>query len=114
VDALLEDVFSATCQSVRCYTEAHSEVLFHVATTFGAAARSRLTKCESVLVRHRKSSIDLVDQAPVVKSTRKAQLGKVPHALVLECIIIVEQDGVPLVPSSESSFDSPTVISQCP
>jgi hypothetical protein len=52
MDALLEDVFSATCQSVQCYTEAHSEVLFHIATTFGAAARSRLTKCESVLVHH--------------------------------------------------------------
>jgi hypothetical protein len=113
VDALLEDVFSATCRSARCYAEAHSETLFHVASTFGAAARSRLTKRESVLVRRRRSYTDLLDQVSVVKSARKAQLGKVPQALVLECITSVEQDGVPLVPSSEGLSDSPTVISQC-
>jgi hypothetical protein len=113
VDALLEDVFSAVCQSARCYAEVHSEALFHVAPTFGAAARSRLTKRESVLVRRRRSYTDLIDQAPVVKSARKAQPGKVPHALILDCITSVEQEGVPLVPSSEGLSDSPTVVSQC-
>jgi hypothetical protein len=113
VDALLEDVFSAACQSARCYAEVHSEALFHVAPTFGAAARSRLTKRESVHVRRRRSYTDLTDQAPVVKSARKAQPGKVPHALILDCTTSVEQDGVPLAPSSEGLSDSPTVLSQC-
>ncbi|KAI0307232.1 hypothetical protein B0F90DRAFT_1814016 [Multifurca ochricompacta] len=116
VDALLEDVFSAACHSARSYAEAHSETLFHVAPTFGAAARFRLTKRESVLVRRRRSYVDLVDQAQAaVRSSRKAHPGKMPLApLALECITSVEQDGVvPLMQSPEGLFDSPTVISQC-
>jgi hypothetical protein len=114
VDALLEDVFSAACRSARCYAGAHSEALFHVAPTFGAAARSRITKRESVVVRRRKSYTDLLEQTQTIKPARKALPGKVSPALVLECITNVEQDGVPtMVPSTEGLFDSPMVISQC-
>lgn len=111
VDALLEDVFSTACHSARSYAEAHSEALFHVAPTFGAAARSRLTKRESVVVRRRRSYIDLVDQAQALMSTRKPQPEKGPPALALDCITSVE-DGV-VVPSPGDLFDSPIVTSQC-
>ncbi|KAH9062772.1 hypothetical protein EDB87DRAFT_1710385 [Lactarius vividus] len=110
VDSLLEDVFSTACHSARSYAGAHSETLFHVAPTFGAAARSRLTKRESVVVHRRKSYIDFVDQAQVLRPTRKLQPDKGPPALALECITGVE-DGV--VPLMRELFDSPTVTSQC-
>lgn len=113
VDALLEDVFSTACHSARSYAEAHSEALFHVAPTFGAAARSRLTKRESVVVRRRKSYIELVDQAQALRSTRKSQSDKGPPAFALECITNVEDGVVPLVQSPGDLFDSPTVTSQC-
>src|SRR6266702_2632342 len=113
VDALLEDVFSTACHSARSYAEAHSEALFHVAPTFGAAARSRLTKRESVVVRRRKSYIDLVDQPQALRSTRKLQPDKGPPVLALECITGVEDGVVPLVQSPGDLFDSPTVTSQC-
>lgn len=107
VDALLEDVFSAACHSARSYAEAHSETLFHVSPTFGAAARSRLTKRESVHVRRRRSYVEFAQAA---KATRKAQQSKAPPTLALDCITTVEQVGV--VPSPECLFDSP-VASQC-
>lgn len=114
VDALLEDVSSAACHSARSYAEAHAETLFHVSPTFGAAARSRLTKRESVHVRRRRSFTDLAERALAVKATRKAQSRKAPPALALDCITTVEQAGVaPLVPSPDGLFDSPTVVSQC-
>ena len=114
VDALLEDVFSAACLSARSYAGAHSETLFHVSPKFGAAARSRLTKRESVHVRRRKSYVDLADRSQSVKATRKVQPAKVPPILALDCITGVEQVGVvPLVPSPDGLFDSPTVVSQC-
>lgn len=114
VDALLEDVFSAACLSARSYAGAHSETLFHVSPKFGAAARSRLTKRESVHVRRRRSYIDLTDRPQSVKATRKGQSAKVPPILALDCITSVEQVGVvPLVPSPDGLFDSPTVVSQC-
>ena len=109
VDALLGDVFSAACHSARSYAEAHSETLFHVSPTFGAAAKSRLTKRESVHVRRRRSYVDLADRSQPVKTTRKVQQAKVPP-LALDCIMNVEQVGV-VVPSLDSSFDSPTVCS---
>ena len=109
VDALLGDVFSAACHSARSYAEAHSETLFHVSPTFGAAARSRLTKRESVLVRRRKSYVG--DRSQSVKVTRKVLEAKVPP-LALDCITSVEQVGV-VVPNLDGSFDSPTVVSQC-
>jgi hypothetical protein len=112
VDALLEDVFSTACHSARSYAEAHSEALFHVAPTFGAAARSRLTKRESVVVRRRKSYIDLIDQAQGLRSARKPQPDKGLPALPLGCITSVE-DGIPLVQSPGDLFDSPLVTSQC-
>jgi hypothetical protein len=49
----LEDVFSAAFHSAPSYAEAHC-VAFHVSPTFGAAARSRLTKRESVRLRCRR------------------------------------------------------------
>ncbi|KAF8272502.1 hypothetical protein EI94DRAFT_1718174 [Lactarius quietus] len=113
VDALLEDVFSTACHSARSYAEAHSEALFHVAPTFGAAARSRLTKRESVVVRRRKSFIDLVDQAQALRSARKVQPDKGPPALALECVTSVEGGLIPLVQSPADLFDSPTVTSRC-
>ena len=113
VDALLEDVFSTACHSARSYAEAHSEALFHVAPTFGAAARSRLTKRESVVVRRRKSFIDLVDQAQALRSARKPQPDKVPPALTMECITGVEDGVITLVQSPADLFDSPTVTSRC-
>jgi len=114
VDALLEDVFSAACNSARSYAEAHSESLFHVSPTFGAAARSRLTKRESVHVRRRRSYVELADRTQSVKATRKARPVKVP-VLGLDCVISAEQIAiVPPVPSPDGLFDSPTtVISQC-
>ena len=108
VDGLLEDVFSAACHSARSYAEAHSETLFHVSPTFGASARSRLTKRESVLVRRRRSYVDFTQ---AVKATRKAQPGQVPPTLALDCITSVEH--VTVAPSSDGLFDSPTVVSQC-
>jgi hypothetical protein len=114
VDALLEDVFSAACHSARSYAEAHSEMLFHVSPTFGAAARSRLTKRESVLVRRRRSYVELTDRPQSVKATRNIQQAKVPSMLALDCITIIEQVGVePLVPSPDGLglFDSPTQCS---
>jgi hypothetical protein len=112
VDALLEDVFSSACHSARSYAEAHSEMLFHVSPTFGAAARSRLTKRESVLVHRRRSYVDLTDRSQSVKAMRNIQQAKVPSMLALDCITIVEQVGVePLVPSPDSLFDSPTQCS---
>jgi hypothetical protein len=113
VDALLEDVFSTACHSARSYAEAHSEALFHVAPKFGAAARSRLTKRESVVVRRRKSFIDLVDQAQALRSARKPQPDKVPPALTMECITGVEDGVITLVQSPADLFDSPTVTSRC-
>ncbi|KAI0268337.1 hypothetical protein BC834DRAFT_968530 [Gloeopeniophorella convolvens] len=113
IDALLEDVFSPTCHQARSYAEAHSEALFHVAPTFGAAARSRLTKRESVLVRRRRSYIDLVDEPQGAKSARKVPI-KAPPALALECITNAGRDvTIPLVHSPDSLLDSPTVVSQC-
>ena len=111
VDALLGDVFSAACHSARSYAEAHSETLFHVSPTFGAAAKSRLTKRESVLVRRRRSTDRSLDRSQSVKVTRKVLEAKVPP-LSLDCITNVEQVGV-VVPSLDGSFDSPTVVSQC-
>jgi hypothetical protein len=108
VDALLEDVFSVACHSARSYAEAHSETLFHVSPTFGAAAKSRLTKRESVHVRRRRSYVEITQ---AVKATRKVQQSKVPPTLALDCITTVEQVGV--VPSPDCLFDSPTVASQC-
>jgi len=108
VDALLEDVFSAACHSARSYAEAHSETLFHVSPTFGAAARSRLTKRESVHVRRRRSYVEFTQ---AVKATRKVQPGRVPPTLALDCITSVEQVGV--VPGPEGLFDSPMLVSQC-
>jgi hypothetical protein len=108
VDALLEDVFSTACHSARSYAEAHSEMLFHVSPNFGAAARSRLSQRESVLVRRRKSYVEFTQ---TVKTTRKAQPCKVPPTLALDCITSVEQVGV--APSPDCLFDSPTVVSQC-
>jgi hypothetical protein len=114
VDALLEDVFSAACLSARSYAGAHSETLFHVSPKFGAAAKSRLTKRESVLVRRRRSYVDLADRPQSLKASRKVQPPKVPPILALDCITSVEQVGiVPLVPSPDGLFDSPTVVSQC-
>ncbi|KAH9006891.1 hypothetical protein EDB86DRAFT_2793933 [Lactarius hatsudake] len=113
VDALLEDVFSTACHSARSYAEAHSETLFHVAPTFGAAARSRLTKRESVVVNRRKSYIDFIDQAQALKPTRKPQPDKGPPTLALECITGVEDGVVPLMQSPGDLFDSPIVTSQC-
>jgi hypothetical protein len=109
VDGLLEDVFSSACHSARSYAEAHSEALFHVSPTFGAAARSRLTKRESVLVRRRRSYVEF---SQAVKATRKVQPSKVPPMLALDCITSVEQH-VGIVPSPDGLFDSPTVVSQC-
>jgi hypothetical protein len=111
VDALLEDVFSTACHSARSYAEAHSEALFHVAPTFGAAARSRLTKRESVVVRRRKSFTELVDQVQALRSARKVQPDKMPPTLALECIT-GDEDGV-IVQSPADLFDSPTVTSRC-
>lgn len=108
VDALLEDVFSAACHSARSHAEARSEMLFHVSPTFGAAARSRLTKRESVHVRRRRSYVEFAQD---VKATRRVQPSKAPPTLALDCITSVEQVGV--VPSPECLFDSPTVLSQC-
>lgn len=108
VDALLEDVFSAACHSARSYAEAHSETLFHVSPTFGAAARSRLTKRESVHVRRRRSYVEFTQ---AVKAPRKVQPGKAPPTLALDCITSVEQVGV--VPGPEGLFDSPMLVSQC-
>ncbi|KAH9049117.1 hypothetical protein EDB84DRAFT_1454180 [Lactarius hengduanensis] len=113
VDALLEDVFSTACHSARSYAEAHSETLFHVAPTFGAAARSRLTKRESVVVNRRKSYIDFIDQAQALRPTRKPQLDRGPPTLALECITGVEDGVVPLMQSPGDLFDSPIVTSQC-
>lgn len=113
VDALLEDVFSTACHSARSYAEAHSETLFHVASTFGAAARSRLTKRESVVVNRRKSYIDFIDQAQALRPTRKPQLDRGPPTLALECITGVEDGVVPLMQSPGDLFDSPIVTSQC-
>jgi hypothetical protein len=113
VDALLEDVFSAACHSARSYAEAHSESLFHVSPTFGAAARSRLTKRESVHVRRRRSYVDLADRFQSGKATRKARPAKVP-VLALDCVTGAEQVLImPPVPSPDGLFDSPTVVSQC-
>lgn len=112
VDALLEDVFSTACHSARSYAEAHSEALFHVAPTFGAAARSRLTKRESVVVRRRKSFTELVDQVQAVRSARKLQLDRAPPTLALECITGDEDGIIPLVQSPADLFDSPTVTSR--
>ncbi|KAF8505701.1 hypothetical protein F5888DRAFT_1575584, partial [Russula emetica] len=113
VDALLEDVFSAACHSARSYAGAHSESLFHVSPTFGAAARSRLTKRESVHVRRRKSYVDLANQFQSGKATRKARPAKVP-VLALDCVTGAEQLMImPSVPSPDGLFDSPTVVSQC-
>lgn len=112
VDALLEDVFSTACHSARSYAEAHSEALFHVAPTFGAAARSRLTKRESVVVRRRKSFTELVDQAQALRSVRKLQPDKGPPTLTLECITGDEDGLIPLVQSPADLFDSPTVTSR--
>ena len=113
VDALLEDVFSAACHSARSYAEAHSESLFHVSPTFGAAARSRLTKRESVHVRRRRSYVDLADRFQSGKATRKARPAKVP-VLGLDCVTGAEQVVImPPVPSPDGLFDSPTVVSQC-
>lgn len=106
VDALLEDVFSTACHSARSYAEAHSETLFHVSPKFGAAAKSRLSQRESVLVRRRRSYVEFTQ---TVKSTRKAQLCKVPPTLALDCITSIEQ----VSPSPDCLFDSPTVVSQC-
>jgi hypothetical protein len=113
VDALLEDVFSAACHSARSYAEAHSEALFHVSPTFGAAARSRLTKRESVHVRRRRSYVDLADRFQSGKATRKARPAKVP-VLALDCVTGAGQVVIiPPVPSPDGLFDSPTVLSQC-
>ena len=112
VDALLEDVFSTACHSARSYAEAHSEALFHVAPTFGAAARSRLTKRESVVVRRRKSFTELVDQAQALRSARKPQPDKGPPTLTLECITGDEDGLIPLVQSPADLFDSPTATSR--
>jgi hypothetical protein len=113
VDALLEDVFSTACHSARTYAEAHSETLFHISPTFGAAARSRLTKRESVHVRRRRSYVELPGRAQSIKISRKAQPDKVPP-LALDCFTSVEQVGVvSLVPSPDGLFDSPIVVSQC-
>ena len=112
VDALLEDVFSTACHSARSYAEAHSETLFHVAPTFGAAARSRLTKRESVVVRRRKSYTELVDQAQALGSARKLQPNEGPPMLALE-FTGVEDGIVPLTQSPRDLFDSPIVTSQC-
>lgn len=114
VDALLGDVFSTACHSARSYAEAHSESLFHVSPTFGAAARSRLTKRESVHVRRRRSYYaDLADRSQSGKATRKARPAKIP-ALTLDCVTGDEQVViVPTVPSPDGLFDSPTVVSQC-
>jgi hypothetical protein len=113
VDALLEDVFSAACHSARSYAEAHSESLFHVSPTFGAAARSRLTKRESVHVRRRRSYVDPADRFQSGKVTRKARQAKVP-VLALDCVTGAEQVVImPPVPSPDALFDSPIAISQC-
>jgi hypothetical protein len=113
VDALLEDVFSAACHSARSYAEAHSESLFHVSPTFGAAARSRLTKRESVHVRRRRSYVDLADRFQSGKAARKARPAKVP-VLALDCVTGAEQVVImPPMPSPDGLFDSPTVVSQC-
>lgn len=113
IDALLEDVFSAACHSARSYAEAHSESLFHVSPTFGAAARSRLTKRESVHVRRRRSYVDLADRFQSGKATRKARPAKAP-VLALDCVTGAEQVVIiPPVPSPDGLFDSPTVVSQC-
>jgi hypothetical protein len=113
VDALLEDVFSAACHSARSYAEAHSESLFHVSPTFGAAARSRLTKRESVHVRRRRSYADLADRFQSGKATRKTRPAKVP-VLALDCVSGAEQVVImPPMPSPDGLFDSPTVVSQC-
>ena len=114
VDALLGDVFSTACHSARSYAEAHSESLFHVSPTFGAAARSRLTKRESVHVRRRRSYYaDLADRAQSGKATRKARPAKVP-VLTLDCDTGAEQAViVPSMQSPDGLFDSPTVVSQC-
>lgn len=113
VDALLEDVFSAACHTARSYAEAHSESLFHVSPTFGAAARSRLTKRESVHVRRRRSYVDLADRLQSGKATRKARPAKVP-VLALDCVTGAEQVVImPPVPSPDGLFDSPIAISQC-
>ncbi|KAI9448106.1 hypothetical protein H4582DRAFT_2068652 [Lactarius indigo] len=113
VVTVTQDVFSTACHSARSYAEAHSETLFHVAPTFGAAARSRLSKRESVVVRRRKSYIDFVDQAQVLRPTRKLQPDKGPPTLALECITGVEDGVVPLMQSPGDLFESPTVTSQC-
>jgi hypothetical protein len=113
VDALLEDVFSVACHSARSYAEAHSESLFHVSPTFGAAARSRLTKRESVHVRRRKSYVDVADRPQLGKAIRKARPAKVP-VLALDCVAGTEQIVImPAMPSPDGLFDSPTVVSQC-
>ena len=113
VDALLEDVFSTACHSARSYAEAHSESLFHVSPTFGAAARSRLTKRESVHVRRRRSYVDLADRFQSGKATRKARPAKVP-VLALDCVTGAEQVVIMQpVPSPDGLFDSPTAVSQC-
>ena len=105
VDALLEDVFSTACHSARSYAGAHSEALFHVAPTFGAAARSRLTKRESVVVRRRKSFIDLADQAQAPRSARKPRPDNGPPTLALECVTNIEDGVNPLVHSPADLFD---------
>ena len=113
VDALLGDVFSSACHSARSYAEAHSESLFHVSPTFGAAARSRLTKRESVHVRRRRSYADLADRLQSGKATRKAQPANVPM-LALDCVTGAEQVVImPPVPSPDGLFDSPIAVSQC-
>ena len=113
VDGLLEDVLSPACHSARSYAEAHSETLFHVSPKFGAAARSRLTKRESVHVRRRRSYVDPTDRVQAAeKAGRKPHQGKPP--LALDCVATIEPVGVvPLAPSPDCFFDSPMVVSQC-
>ncbi|KAH9966020.1 hypothetical protein BC827DRAFT_1265090 [Russula dissimulans] len=114
VDGLLEDVLSPACHSARSYAETHSEMLFHVSPKFGAAARSRLTKRESVHVRRRRSYAEPTDRVQAEKAGRNAHQGKPPPSLALDCAAVVEPVGVvPLVPSPDCFFDSPMVVSQC-
>jgi hypothetical protein len=111
VDALLEDGIQTACHPARSYAEAQSESLFHVSPTFGAVARSRLPKRESVHGRRRRSYADLADRFQSGKATRKVQPAKV-HVLALDCVTGAEQVLImPPVPSPNGLFDSPIVVS---
>ncbi|KAI0050212.1 hypothetical protein FA95DRAFT_1594060 [Auriscalpium vulgare] len=73
VDSALADVVSGECSAARCWAEAHDEELFMgawgvttVRSVWGAA-RSRLARRESLVVRRRRSNVDLTAAPPLLE-----------------------------------------------